>query len=66
MNYREDFTLHVELLERVNKQGFDILPELIQVIINAAMQAERQQYLKAEPYQHTEEDEWMTRSYLTS
>jgi transposase-like protein len=55
MTYREDFTLPAELLERVSKQGFDILPELIQVIINAAMQAERQQYLKAEPYQHTEE-----------
>ena len=53
MTYREDFTLPAELLERVSKQGFDILPELIQVIINAAMQAERQQYLKAEPYQHT-------------
>jgi putative transposase len=57
MTYREDFTLPAELLERVSKQGFDILPELIQVIINAAMQAERQQYLKAEPYQHTEERE---------
>jgi putative transposase len=55
MTYREDFTLPAELLERVSQQGFDILPELIQVIINAAMQAERQQHLKAEPYQHTEE-----------
>ena len=50
MTYREDFTLPAGLLERINKQGFDILPELIQVLINAAMQAERQQYLKAEPY----------------
>jgi hypothetical protein len=40
MTYREDFTLPVELLERVNKQGFDILPELIQVIINTTMAAE--------------------------
>lgn len=55
MTYRENFTLPAELLERVSKDGLDILPELIQVIIDAAMQAERQQYLKAEPYQHTEE-----------
>ena len=55
MTYREDFTLPTELMERVSKQGFDILPELIQMVINAAMQSERQQYLKAEPYQHTEE-----------
>ena len=50
-------------MERVSKQGFDILPELIQVIINAAMQAERQQYLKAEPYQHTEEREGHANGY---
>ena len=56
MTYREDFTLPAELLEQVSKQGFDILPELIQVIINAAMQAERQQYLKAAPYQHTQSE----------
>jgi putative transposase len=54
MTYREDFTLPAELMEQVSKQGFEILPELIQVIINAAMQAERQQHLKAAPYQHTE------------
>ena len=50
MTYRKDFTLPTELMEQVSKQGLDILPELIQVVINAAMQAERQQYLKAEPY----------------
>jgi len=63
MTYREDFTLPAELMERVSKQGFDILPELIQVIINAAMQAERQQYLRAEPYQHTEEREGHANGY---
>ena len=63
MTYREDFTLPAELLERVSKQGFDILPELIQVIINAAMQAERQQYLKVEPYQHTEERQGHANGY---
>jgi transposase-like protein len=63
MTYREDFTLPAELMERVSKQGFDILSELIQVIINAAMQAERQQYLKAEPYQHTEEREGHANGY---
>ena len=49
MTYREDFTLPAEILEEVSKQGFNILPELIQMIINAAMQAERQQHLKAAP-----------------
>jgi putative transposase len=63
MTYRENFTLPAELLAQVSQQGFDILPELIQVIINAAMQAERQQYLKAEPYQHTEERQGHANGY---
>lgn len=63
MTYREDFTLPAELLERVSEQGFEILPELIQVIINAAMQAERQQHLKAAPYQHTAERQGHANGY---
>jgi len=63
MTYRENFTLPAELLAQVSQQGFDILPELIQVIVNAAMQAERQQYLKAEPYQHTEERQGHANGY---
>ncbi len=55
MTYRKDCTLPAELLERVNEQGLDILPELLREILNAAMAAERQQYLQAAPYQHTEE-----------
>jgi hypothetical protein len=45
MTYREDFTLPAELLEQVSTQGFDVLPELIRIVVNAAMQAERQQHL---------------------
>jgi putative transposase len=55
MTYQSDFTLPQELLERIASEGFDILPQLIQIVINAAMQAERQQYLRAAPYQHSPE-----------
>jgi putative transposase len=55
MTYQQDFTLPAELLQQVTEQGFEIVPELLRTIINAAMQAERQQYLKVEPYQHSEE-----------
>jgi putative transposase len=57
MTYQQDCTLPADLLQQVSKQGFDILPDLIRTIVNAAMQAERQQYLKAEPYQRTSERE---------
>jgi putative transposase len=55
MTYREDFTLPAELLEQVREQGLGVLPELIRVIINTAIQAERIEYLKAAPYQHNPE-----------
>ena len=53
MTYQGDFTLPLELLEQIATKGFDILPELIRIVINAAMQGERQQYLGVAPYQHS-------------
>lgn len=55
MTYRNDFTLPAELMEQVAEQGLEILPDLIRMVVNAAMQAERSEYLQAEPYQHTPE-----------
>lgn len=55
MTYREDFTLPAELMEQVQEQGLEILPELIRIVINAAMQVERSEHLQAEHYQHTQE-----------
>ena len=55
MTYQGDFTLPSELLEQIATKGFDILPELIRIVVNAAMQGERQQYLRAAPYQHSPE-----------
>jgi transposase-like protein len=63
MTYRDNFTLPAEVLEQVSTQGFDILPELIRIVVNAAMQAERQQYLKAAPYQRTPERETYANGY---
>jgi putative transposase len=63
MTYQEDFTLPAELLEQVSTQGFDVLPELIRIVVNAAMQAERQQHLKAAPYQRTPERETYANGY---
>ena len=53
MTYQDHCTLPTELVEQIAEQGLDFLPELIRVVVNTAMQAERQQYLVASPYQHT-------------
>lgn len=55
MAYRQDFTLPAELMEQVAEQGLDVLPELIRIVVNAAMQAERSEHIRAEHYQHTPE-----------
>ncbi|NIP69917.1 MAG: IS256 family transposase [Planctomycetales bacterium] len=41
------------MLERIAAEGLDVLAELIRIVINTAMQAERQQYLQAGPYERT-------------
>jgi transposase-like protein len=53
MSYRYDITLPSELLEEIAANGLDKLPELNRVVVIAAMHAERQQYLRAAPYQRT-------------
>ena len=55
MTYQEDFTLPPELLEQIAIQGFDFIPELIRIVVNEAMDAQRQQHLGAAPYQRTAE-----------
>jgi putative transposase len=55
MTYRQDFTVPAELMEQVAEQGLVILPELIRIVLNAAMQAERSEHLQAAPYEHNPE-----------
>ena len=55
MTYQDDFTLPNEFLDLIAANGFNAITELIRIVINAAMQAERQRYLRAVPYQRTPE-----------
>ena len=63
MTYGEDFTLPPEMLARIASQGLDVLPDLIRVVLNAAIQSEREQYLKAAPCQHTPERQGHANGY---
>ena len=53
MTYQDDFTLPSELLEQVASEGLDAIPELLRVLVNAAMQVERQKHLGAGPYERS-------------
>lgn len=55
MTYQSNYTLPTELLEQIAATGLEALPEMIRLLVNTAMQAERQQYLGAEPYQRSPE-----------
>jgi transposase-like protein len=63
MTYQGDFTLPKDLLEQIATQGLEVVPELIRTVLNAAMEAERQQYLRAAPYQHTPERQGQANGY---
>jgi len=53
MTYHNDFTLPSELLEQIASEGLDFIPTLIEIFLNAAMQAERSKHLRADPYERT-------------
>ena len=54
MTYQANCTLPDSLLEQIAEQGLGILPELVRIVINTAMQAEREQYLGAAAYERAE------------
>jgi len=55
MTTQHDCTLSSALLEQIASQGLDALPDLMRTIINAAMEAERQQHLGVARYERSPE-----------
>ncbi len=51
MTHQNDYTFAEELAEK----GLDGLPEMMRILINQAMQAERSKFLQADEYERTEE-----------
>ena len=54
MTYQDDSTLSLPLLEQLSAQGMDALPDLFRVLLNAAMQIEREKHLGAALHERTE------------
>jgi len=53
MTYEKDYTISEELMEEICEQGLDALPELMRIVLNAAMYIERQKHIGAGPYERT-------------
>ena len=63
MTYQEDFTLPTEYLEQIGEQGMSYMPELIRILVNAAMKAERQKHVGAGPYERTPDRQGYANGY---
>jgi putative transposase len=57
VTYQSNFTLPSEISDLLIEQGFDFLPELVRILVNMAMQVERQKHLGVEPYERSTERE---------
>ena len=54
MIYKNDCTLTTEYLGQLTEQGLEGLPDMIRILVNQAMQIERENYLQAKPYERSE------------
>jgi len=54
MIYKSDCTLPKEYLEQLTEQGLEELPNMIRVLVNQAMQIEKENYLQAKSYERNE------------
>jgi transposase-like protein len=55
MIYKNDCTLPTEYLEQLTAEGLESLPEMIRLLVNQAMQIERDKHLNAKPYERSDE-----------
>ena len=63
MTHQTNCTLAPEFTSKINELGLEGLPELIQVLINHAMQVERENYLGAKPYERSEDRQGHANGY---
>ena len=63
MTHQHDYTFSSALLEDLSRQGLDGASELIRIILNEAMRAEREKYLAADNYERTDERKGYANGY---
>jgi putative transposase len=63
MTYQNNFTLPAEIMDQIAQQGMGYIPQLVEELMNAAMKAEREEYLRAGAYERNEEREGYANGY---
>jgi transposase-like protein len=55
MTHQNDYSLSPELVAEISQNGLQAVPEMMRVLLNSLMQAERAEYLHADEYERTAE-----------
>jgi len=63
MTHQENYNLSTSMIEELAQNGLEVIPELVRVILNSVMQAERSQYLQANAYERTEDRQGHANGY---
>lgn len=63
MTHQNDYNLSADLAEELLSSGLDGLPELMRIIVNSAMQCEREKYLQADEYERTDQRQGYANGY---
>jgi transposase-like protein len=63
MTYLDDCTLPEQYLEQLAQEGLESLPEMIRILVNEAMQLERQKHLNAAPFERSPERRGQANGY---
>lgn len=63
MTHQNDYNLSATTLEEISRNGLNAIPELMRVLLNSVMQAERAKYLQAGEYERTEDRQGHANGY---
>lgn len=63
MTHQNDYNLSTGTIEEISRNGLDAVPELMRVLLNSVMQAERSKYLQAGEYERTEDRKGYANGY---
>jgi putative transposase len=63
MTYPQTYSLPTDLLEQIATEGLAAVPELVRIVLNTAMDAERQHFLGVNPYERSEQRRGQANGY---
>jgi len=58
-----NFSTSTRIIEELAQNGLVVIPELVRLILNSVMKAERSQYLQDKAYERTEDRQGHTNGY---